>query len=154
MNRATKRERLRRVRMWSRLLAKALRWLSEATLACCPSHVDSPKHIADWRESDTTLPLMSEEDARQVVFAGRAGNTATNVGRNGAMNHGQSRRSLRRGRSVEIISHSMLVAAPRENVERLARALGLEISGLHPHEAANKIMRWLKRNPQARMKKR
>ena len=70
------------------------------------------------------------------------------------MNHGQSRRSLRRGRSVEIISHSMLVAAPRENVERLARALGLEISGLHPHEAANKIMRWLKRNPQARMKKR
>lgn len=37
MNRATKRERLRRVRMWSRLLAKALRWLSEATLACYPS---------------------------------------------------------------------------------------------------------------------
>ena len=69
MNRATKRERLRRVRMWSRLLAKALRWLSEATLACYPSHVDSPKHIADWHESDTTLPLMSEEDAREDYLA-------------------------------------------------------------------------------------
>lgn len=70
------------------------------------------------------------------------------------MNSGRSRRSLRRGRHVEVISHSMLVAAPRENVERLARALGLEIAGLLPHEAAGRIMRWMKRNPQKRYENR
>jgi hypothetical protein len=62
------------------------------------------------------------------------------------MNSSASRRSLRRGRHVEPLSHSMLVAAPR--------ALGLEITGLRPHEAANKIVRWLKRNPQTRQGKR
>lgn len=70
------------------------------------------------------------------------------------MNTGRSRRSLRRGHHVEIINHAHLVAAPRANVERLARALDLEIDGLSPHEAANKIMRWLKRNPQPRKERR
>lgn len=70
------------------------------------------------------------------------------------MNSGQSRRSLRRGRHVEIISHASLVAAPRANVERLARALGLDIAGIDPYKAANTIIRWMKRNPQKRMDKR
>jgi len=73
------------------------------------------------------------------------------------VNHGQSRRSLRRGHHVEIIHHAMLVAAGRRdmrNLERLARSLGLEIVGLGPHNAAVRIMRWFKRNPQPRMKKR
>lgn len=36
---------------------------------CCPSHVGSPKHIADWHETDTTLPLMSEQEAREDYLA-------------------------------------------------------------------------------------
>jgi len=43
-------------------------------LACYPSHVDSPKHIADWHEADTALPLMSEQDARDDYLA-RTGQT-------------------------------------------------------------------------------
>lgn len=42
---------------------------------CCPSHIDSPKHIADWHENDTMLPLMSEEDARKDYLT-RTGQTS------------------------------------------------------------------------------
>ena len=69
------------------------------------------------------------------------------------MNSGVSRRSLRRGRHVEILDHATLFAAAklnRANVERLARSLGLEVDGLDPYRLASAIVRYMKRNPQRR----
>ena len=73
------------------------------------------------------------------------------------MNHGTSRRSLHRGFHAEVISHEKVYLAGVQsmaNVEKLAARLGVDIAGLSPHDAASRIMRWLKRNPQPKVGKR
>lgn len=73
------------------------------------------------------------------------------------MNSGVSKRSQRRGRSVEVVSYAALMEAARRDpasVERLARTMNLDVAGLNPHEAATRIVRWLKRNPQPNVSKR
>jgi hypothetical protein len=73
------------------------------------------------------------------------------------MNHGASGRSLHRGFHAEVISHEKVYLAGVQNpanVERLAARLGIDIAGLSPHDAASRIMRWLKRNPQQKVSNR